>query len=433
MIDAKELAMRPKKPKLKNGKDKTLFHGKMHGLNNDDHAQYLTTDRGDKRYYTKKEIDIFIGGLPVDFYTKEVVDNLLVATKKSLTTLLESKADRDHIHETEYDVGHLHDLIRTKADEDHVHSEIYSKNELRNGMLDDRYYTEQEIEILLDKIREALDNKSQVGHKHINYYTKEALDSGQLDSLYFTRKELNLILDTKASIDHEHEDLITADALLDGTLDGRYYTKDGLNQHLSTITYNIEKFVETHEHKSYCSKSELTKGFLDKRYYPKTEVNQLISDTLADVGSKNHLHREYLETKEFRKYINQINASFDNLAKYTHDHPEIFNALKDLYYTEVEVEERLKKLKESLINIIDNIIEEGLIVKESVENKANSEHEHRHKDMSGLVEDDHPQYLLASGDRELIDDWDIGQGKMIKAGCLKARSDDGLELLNALN
>jgi hypothetical protein len=50
--------------------------------------------------------------------------------------------------------------------------------------------------------------------------------------------------------------------------------------------------------------------------------------------------------------------------------------------------------------------------------------------MSGLVEDDHPQYLLASGDRELIEDWDIGKGKAVKTDCLKARSDEGLRLLN---
>ena len=89
-VDAKELAMRPKKPKPEDGEGKKLSHGKMHGLNNDDHAHYLTADRGDKRYYTKTEIDIFFGGLAGDFYTNERVEDSLAAVEKSFTALLSS-------------------------------------------------------------------------------------------------------------------------------------------------------------------------------------------------------------------------------------------------------------------------------------------------------------------------------------------------------
>jgi hypothetical protein len=70
------------------------------------------------------------------------------------------------------------------------------------------------------------------------------------------------------------------------------------------------------------------------------------------------------------------------------------------------------------------------LIKELVDIKADVEHKHNHSDMWGLVEDNHPQYILSSGDRELLDDWDIGAGKQIKADCIKARSNDGLKILN---
>ena len=188
-VDAKELAMRPKKPKPEDGEGKKLSHGKMHGLNNDDHAHYLTADRGDKRYYTKTEIDIFFGGLAGDFYTNERVEDSLAAVEKSFTALLESRATQDHVHETEHDVGHLHDLIQTKADEDHVHHEIYSKVELDNGVLNEIYYTNREVDAFIEWLRLALKDKSPIGHKHAEYYSKGSLDSVQLDKLYFSKKE----------------------------------------------------------------------------------------------------------------------------------------------------------------------------------------------------------------------------------------------------
>ena len=431
MVNAKELAMMPKKPKPKGGKKEAPLHGKMRGLNNDDHSQYLTRSRGDKRYYTKTEVDIFFGGLSGDFYTNEVVDDLFAATKKSLTTLLKSKADQEHTHETEHNVDNLHELVQTKANEDHVHHEVYSKMELEGGILDDRYYTQREIAALLDKIQRALKDKSPVGHKHTKYYTKESLDSGQLNDLYFTRKELNLILATKVESDHEHDDLVKSDYLVAGALDVRYYTKDDSDHLFDIASRETKKSIKTHEHRSYCSKSELTKGLLDKRYYLKTEVNKLVSEALDEAGSKDHSHRDYLENKEFRNHLSKINAKMDGLAEYSHDHPEIINTLKDLYYTDAEVDKRLKEVSDDIRSSLEAAHNISAEIIEKLSTKADSEHEHRHKDMSGLVEDDHPQYLLASGDRELIEDWDVGPNKKIKTGCLKARSDDGLKLLNA--
>ena len=97
LVDAKELAMRSKNPKSKGGKGKALFHGRMRGLNNDDHLQYLTTQRGDKRYYTIQTVKNIIEKLPKKFHTKEVIDDLLTALEESLMAVLFDAYKKDLI------------------------------------------------------------------------------------------------------------------------------------------------------------------------------------------------------------------------------------------------------------------------------------------------------------------------------------------------
>jgi hypothetical protein len=41
-------------------------HGALTGLADDDHTQYLTTSRGDNRYYTESEVDTISGTLQSD-------------------------------------------------------------------------------------------------------------------------------------------------------------------------------------------------------------------------------------------------------------------------------------------------------------------------------------------------------------------------------
>ena len=55
-------------------------------------------------------------------------------------------------------------------------------------------------------------------------------------------------------------------------------------------------------------------------------------------------------------------------------------------------------------------------------------HGHNHGALSGLEDDDHTQYLLASAIRALSADWDIGNGRMIQADKIRARDGDGLAL-----
>lgn len=51
-----------------------------------------------------------------------------------------------------------------------------------------------------------------------------------------------------------------------------------------------------------------------------------------------------------------------------------------------------------------------------------------HGALAGLGDDDHTQYLLASGARELTGDWDIGDGRYIAGDTFRARDAAGLKL-----
>lgn len=54
-----------------------------------------------------------------------------------------------------------------------------------------------------------------------------------------------------------------------------------------------------------------------------------------------------------------------------------------------------------------------------------------HGVLSNLSEDDHTQYLLASGSRSLSGNWDIGAGRTISGDKIQARSASGLQLFEA--
>ena len=84
----------------------------------------------------------------------------------------------------------------------------YTETELNNGQLDNRYYTETEL------------NAGQLDNR---YYTETQLDGGQLDTRYFTETELNPAANAGANVlDARY---FTETELTGGALDGRYYTE----------------------------------------------------------------------------------------------------------------------------------------------------------------------------------------------------------------
>jgi hypothetical protein len=170
----------------------------------------------------------------------------------------------------------------------------------------------------------------------------------------------------------------------------------------------------------YYTKTILDSGQLDNRYYTEIEINTISGSLQLQINNKSdigHIHSES-DITDLDKYtqveVNTISGSLqsqiDNLTKdhgsldglSDDDHPQYHNdvrgdsryytktllnagQLDDRYYTEIEVD----TISGSLQSQIDGISMD-------------------HGDLSGLSDDDHPQYLRADGNRELSGDWDAG-------------------------
>lgn len=126
----------------------------------------------------------------------------------------------------------------------------YTETELDNGQLDNRYFTETEL--------------TSGGLIDSRYYTETELDAGQLDNRYYTESELNGgQLDTR---------YFTESEITNGAADGRYYTETELDNGQLDNRYYTE--------------TELNAGQLDSRYYTETEAEALFlrqdsSETIA--------------------------------------------------------------------------------------------------------------------------------------------------------
>lgn len=93
-------------------------------------------------------------------------------------------------------------------------STFYTRTALDAGQLDNRYYTEAEVDTLLANVPQAS-----------TFYTRTALDGGQLDNRYYTETELN-----NGQLDSRYYTEAELDA---GQLDNRYYTEDEIDSMLS--------------------------------------------------------------------------------------------------------------------------------------------------------------------------------------------------------
>jgi len=154
---------------------------------------------------------------------------------------------------------------------------------------------------------------------------------------------------------------------------------------------------------NYYDKSEMDFLLADKaslahehdiRYYRKTEINDMLVTTHSGLnGLSADDHPQYLtiergDARYYNKvFINtlsgtlQTNIDFKSNLNHTHN---------DIYYTKAT---------------IDN----------SLAQKSDITHVHRHKDLTGLIDDDHPQYLLVDGSRHVIGDLVI-YGNLLVSG-----------------
>jgi len=172
---------------------------------------------------------------------------------------------------------HIHD--DRYFTESEITTNYYTNNQLNNGQLDTRYYTESESNLLLA-------NKSDTSHLHDDRYFTEGeitiLLSGKSDTShlhddrYFTEGEITTLLSGKSDISHLHDD--------------RYYTENEIDANIYTKTQldngqlDSRYFTETEITTNYYTKTQLNNGQLDTRYYTESEIDSMIS--LAAYGIK---------------------------------------------------------------------------------------------------------------------------------------------------
>ena len=126
-----------------------------------------------------------------------------------------------------------------------------------NTNLDDRYYTETELD---------------AGQLNSLYYTETELDGGQLDSRYYTESELDA-----------------------GQLDNRYYTETELDAGQLDNRYYTE--------------TELDGGQLDSRYYTETEADAKFVDVTGDTMSGDLVVNANIDQSQSRFFSTEVTAS----------------------------------------------------------------------------------------------------------------------------
>ena len=126
-----------------------------------------------------------------------------------------------------------------------------------NTNLDDRYYTETELD---------------AGQLNSLYYTETELDGGQLDSRYYTESELDA-----------------------GQLDNRYYTETELDGGQLDSRYYTE--------------TELDGGQLDSRYYTETEADAKFVDVTGDTMSGDLVVNANIDQSQSRFFSTEVTAS----------------------------------------------------------------------------------------------------------------------------
>lgn len=404
----------------------SIDHGSVSGLNDDDHSQYHNNTRGDARYYLQSQVDIFLAGKSDTGHTHHD----LYYTEAEVDTLLSGYSETSHLHDNRYYTESETDsLLSSKSNTSHLH--------------DDRYYTEIEIDTLLtgytitghdhddlyytdSEVDAFLATKSAVGHNHDgDYYTKAQVDitvTGlapyyhEHDDQYYEETEVDALLTGKSDVGHSHGDLYYTEVEIDIMLAG--YSVTGHN-------HNDIYYTESETDSLLNGKSD-TGHLHDGRYYTESEIDILLSGV-------NHGDLENLLNDDHTQYLTVGRADAWLSTKTTTDLSEGTNQ----YYTEGRVSANTDvSANTSARHSHSNKAQLDLVTDGDHDVRSDNPHSvtaaqvgapttgdlstHTgdntihfvetsidHGTISGLADDDHTQYLLADGSRDVTGDLTI--------------------------
>ncbi len=300
----------------------------------------LTNGQLDSRYYTESEIDEKIHAASVgvqgavntfeDLPTVDLLSGMIYIVRQT-SGLNEEGFYSWNGSSWDFLVNNTgvetHNGLSGLNDGDFKHLTTQQYNELTGfsetslHTHDNHYYTESEIDVLLN-------NKSNITHNHdAIYYTKGLLDGGQLDSRYYTKSNLEASGSASVHWDnitnkpttftpsaHNHDDLyFTQTQLTNGQLDSRYYTKAESDVALS-------------------GKSDLV-HLHDDRYYTESEIDTRLQSKAELVHNHDSIYYTKINLQSSgtaQVHWNNITSKPTTFAPSAHNHD-------DRYYTESEI------------------------------------------------------------------------------------------------
>jgi hypothetical protein len=308
--------------------------------------------------YNKSEIDDLLKNSSDsnhthdEFYTKEETDATFVKVDEFLE-VLDDYATKEDLNNKE---SIINGKLNSKADKDHVHNNIYTKEEIDDmiiragsgGNIDLAGYIKQ------SQLDEAMSTKADKEHFHNEYSEKDHVHNYGIDDISGLREALenkadggveipeNILelIENKSDKDHTHVEYalgthghsIANIAGLQEVLDTIPNKEDLLNQnHLNELQSAIQqKADKEHEHNQYANAVHTHEQY-------------------SEIG---HAHDEYAKDEHTHDEYSKTDHSHSEYAQREHEHIEIERIQeslqekvdKNFVYTKEEIDDKLVEL-----------------------------------------------------------------------------------------
>jgi hypothetical protein len=340
-------------------------------------SRYYTKILSDTRYYQKSEINNILNGYSITSHThnlsnlndvlsgytdgqflqyssgtwkgsniETVISNNYFTSAQTINYMNNNYSLTSHTHNLSSltNTAHTHswiDIVNTA----HTHDErYYTITQLNAGQLDNRYYTENEVNILISGHTHSWSNITNTSHTHDErYYTISQLNAGQLDSLYYsqtymnsnfvrnsillayytsaqtlvlfngyyTSAQTNNILNGYSVTSHTHNLSGLTDVLINNTVVGNVLVFNGIKWVNSGLSFDVSNFY---------TKSQLDGGQLDNRYFTETEINNI----LTGYSTTSHTHNFNTLTNTAHTHL------WNNIVNTAHTHDERYYTITQL-------------------------------------------------------------------------------------------------------
>ena len=388
--------------------DAVVYHADLTGLGNDDHTQYHTNARGDARYYTETELDA--GQLDNRYYTETEIDTISGALSTEIDSDIsthESGSSHDGRYYTETEVDTWRNSV-TQTEMGYLNgisSDIQTQIDAKLAIAT--------FTVSSGDLQTNIDGKSDTGHGH----SSVTITSGTIDGTViggtsaaagtFTTLSVPTIteVDSIALEDNDetsHPLTISYDAAAETAYTLKLRVSDG--NRILTMTGDATiadwfdqgvKVADSPQFANMYNKSEITTISGDLS-------SEIDSDISTHAAGSSHDGRYYTETEvdTWRNSVTQTEMGYLN------------GASSDIQ-TQIDTKLSTAQFTTSSGDIVSQIVTD-------------------HGALTGLSDDDHSQYILVDGTRELTGAWNYGSQTISGTGDIKANTlyGDGNNITN---